>query len=236
MSLLLNLQHNVPALDISSEIPTGKIIALVGASGSGKTSILRAVAGLLNTKHAHICFDGERWSDSKNKYHMPTHLRPIGFVSQSYALFPHLTVLENVETSLMHLSPQERKSQAHDCLELTHIKGFEARYPNELSGGQKQRVALARAIARKPKILLLDEPFSAVDRTTRKSLYIELQQLHERLGITIILVTHDINEAIKLASYLMLISQGRQLQAGPMADVLNQPCCEEAELLLAERY
>ena len=101
MSLLLNLQHNAPALDISSEIPTGKIIALVGASGSGKTSILRAVAGLLNTKHAHICFDGERWSDSKNKYHMPTHLRPIGFVSQSYALFPHLTVLENVEEQVI---------------------------------------------------------------------------------------------------------------------------------------
>ena len=230
MSLTLALHHDGPPLDFVAEAPSGRITALVGPSGSGKTSILRAVAGLLRLKRARVAFDGDSWDDERT--HRQTRERPIGLVPQGYALFPHLTVQGNVETALLHLAAPARRQRARECIALAHVAGLEQRRPNELSGGQKQRVALARAIARDPKVLLLDEPFSAVDRSTRKRLHVELHRLHAQLGNTILLVTHDLDEAAQLASQLLLVRHGRLLQAGPTAQVLTRPRCEEAARLL----
>lgn len=230
MSLFLDLHHDGPLLDFRADIPEGVITALVGPSGSGKSSILRAVAGLLRVKHARVEMGGEIWDGTG--IHRHTRERSIGFVPQHYGLFPHMTALGNVETALTHLSAMPRRTRATECLALAHVAGLERRHPSELSGGQRQRVALARAIAREPHLLLLDEPFSAVDRSTRKRLYVELRRLHQQLRTTVVLVTHDLDEAAQLASHLCLISHGRMVQAGPTGDVLNRPRSERAARLL----
>jgi len=230
MTLSVQLRHDAPALDFAAEIPDGGITALVGPSGSGKTSILRAIAGLLPVRQARIALGAEVWDDAAT--HRPTRLRPIGFVSQHYGLFPHLTVQGNVETALGHLAPAARRTRAQHCIALAHVEGLESRHPHELSGGQKQRVALARAIARAPQVLLLDEPFSAVDRSTRKRLHVELLRLHRQLGATVVLVTHDLDEAAQLASHLILLRRGRLVQAGATGEVLTRPASEEAARLL----
>lgn len=230
MSLTLDLRNDSPALDFRAEIPEGIITALVGPSGSGKTSILRSIAGILRLRRANVAFRGEKWDGPSR--HWLTRERPIGFVPQHYGLFPHMTVIGNVEIALSHLPARERLSQAQHFLAVAHVEELASRYPRELSGGQKQRVALARAIARKPQVLLLDEPFSAVDHRTRKDLYLELRRLHEQLKTTIILVTHDLDEAAQLASYLILVRDGRLLQAGSTGEVLTRPRCAAAASLL----
>ncbi len=230
MSLSIEVRHDAPRLDFSAALPEGEITALVGPSGSGKTSLLRAVAGLLRPRHARIALAGDVWDSTQA--HIPTQRRPIGFVPQHYGLFPHLTALGNVETSLLALPTPQRRERALACLDAAHVADCAERRPRQLSGGQKQRVALARAIAREPKLLLLDEPFSAVDRATRKSLYVELRQLHARQPTTMLLVTHDLDEAAQLASHIVLIDAGRVVQAGPTAEVLTRPASETAARLL----
>ncbi|HEY5674384.1 MAG TPA: ABC transporter ATP-binding protein [Malonomonas sp.] len=230
MSLFLELRHNGPQLDFSAEIPKGQITALVGPSGSGKTSIIRAIAGLLKLKHARISLAGEAWDTERA--HLPTRERSIGLVPQHHGLFPHLSVMGNVETALSHLPSQQKRHRATECIRLAQVEGLEGRHPHELSGGQRQRVALARAIARNPQVLLLDEPFSAIDRGTRKHLYLELRRLHNQLGNTVLLVTHDLDEAAQLASHLLLIDHGQLLQAGETTKVLTRPRNEQAAQLL----
>lgn len=230
MSLAIELRHDAPRLDFCASLPEGGIVALVGPSGSGKTSVLRALAGLLRPRHARIALGDAVWDDAT--HHLPTRERPIGFVPQHYGLFPHLCARGNVEMALLSLPPAERRAQALALLDAAHVADCAERLPRALSGGQKQRVALARALARQPRLLLLDEPFSAVDRATRKSLYVELRQLHARRPTTMLLVTHDLEEAAQLASHLVLLDAGEVVQAGPAGETMTQPRNERAARLL----
>jgi len=232
MSLLVEVRHDRPPLDLRLELPEGAITSVVGPSGSGKTSTLRLVAGLWAPSSGLISLGGATWFASASAVNLPPRDRSIGVVPQRYALFPHLTARENVEAALLHLPRARRTPRAEAALARTHVAGLGARYPHELSGGQQQRVAVARAIAREPRVLLLDEPFSSVDRSTRKHLYAELKRLHAELGCTVMLVTHDLDEAALLSSHLCLIRRGRLVQAGATQEVLARPESAEAARLL----
>ena len=210
-------------LDVEIECRAGELLALVGPSGSGKSTILRTIAGLQQPDSGFIQGPDEIWLDSERGIQVTTQDRQVGFVFQDYALFPHLTALQNISIALGHLAPGSRAAEARSLLERVNLKGLEDRLPDNLSGGQRQRVALARALARKPKILLLDEPFSAVDKVTRKKLQQELAVLRRTIQIPILLVTHDLEEASMLADRLYVLHKGQTLQNGKPADVQRYP-------------
>ncbi|EIK51862.1 ABC transporter-like protein [Stutzerimonas stutzeri TS44] len=234
--LSLKVQQDGPiALDAELQCEPGEILALVGPSGSGKSTLLRCIAGLYTPEHGHIRCDGESWFDSRHQQFVPTAKRRIGMVFQHYALFPHLTALENIMESMRELSPEQRRSRAHDLIERLHLNGLAKRRPHELSGGQQQRVAVARALARDPKVLLLDEPFSAVDRATRESLYTELTELRRELRMPVVLVTHDLDEATLLADRMCILSDGRTLQEGPPDQLMQAPATTEVARLVGMR-
>jgi molybdate transport system ATP-binding protein len=200
----------------------GELVALVGPSGSGKTTILRAIAGLVRPREGEVRCNGETWMDVGA--FAPPQERHVGLVFQNYALFPHLSASGNVEAALpVALGRAARAAAARELLEFVHLGGLEARAPRELSGGQQQRVALARALARDPQVLLLDEPFSAVDLVTRRRLQRELAQMRQRLRIPIVLVTHDLEEAAALADRMVVLHRGTTLQDGPPLEVLARP-------------
>jgi len=222
--LVLRVRQPAPIpLDAEFACAPGQVLALVGPSGSGKSSLLRCIAGLLTPAEGRIGCAGETWLDTARGLDVPTPRRRIGFVFQSYALFPHLTALENVMEGLGDVPPGGRRSRAQALLALVHLAGLEDRTPHRLSGGQQQRVAVARALARNPHVLLLDEPFSAVDRSTREKLYGELADLRRQLRMPVILVTHDLDEAAMLADRMCILSHGRTLQSGPPLEVLQRP-------------
>jgi molybdate transport system ATP-binding protein len=204
-------------------VAAGELLALVGPSGSGKTTILRCIAGLHRPHSGFIKCGEVTWFDSQNGANFAPQERSVGFVFQNYALFPHLTALENVATALGHLPRGARANRARELLERVHLAGLDNRRPAQLSGGQQQRVAVARALAREPKVLLLDEPFSAVDQVTRRKLQRELAELRRGLAIPMILVTHDLEEAAMLADSLALLHHGRTLQTGTPEEVLTKP-------------
>jgi len=206
-------------LDASFCVEAGEILALVGPSGSGKTTILRTIAGLWRPQAARIAVDGETWLDTAAGVNLPPHRRHVGVVFQNYALFPHMTALENV---LVAMDPKrgDLRPEAERLLTLVNLPGFAHRRPAELSGGQQQRVAVARALARRPQALLLDEPFSAVDRPTRERLYDEIVGLRAHLNMPVVLVTHDINEAQMLADRMAVIEKGRIVGEGPTGEVM----------------
>lgn len=201
----------------------GELLALVGPSGSGKSTILRTIAGLNHPRQGRVTCNGNNWFDSKMGLNLPPHHRSVGLVFQSYALFPHMTALGNVAAALAHLPPGERVERARSLLHLVHLDGMEERRPSALSGGQQQRVAVARALARDPDVLLLDEPFSAVDRRTRRILHNELRELRKAVSVPIVLVTHDLDEAAGLADVLYVLDQGEILQHGRPSEVLAAP-------------
>jgi molybdate transport system ATP-binding protein len=210
-------------LAVDIDCKAGELLALVGPSGSGKSTILRTIAGLHQPETGFIQCDDELWFDHQQQTSVPTQNRHIGFVFQDYALFPHLTALQNVAIALGHIDRGLREARARDLLAQVNLKGLEQRQPDNLSGGQRQRVALARALAREPKVLLLDEPFSAVDQMTRRKLQQELVILRRNIKIPILLVTHDLDEAAMLADRLYVLHKGKTLQNGSPSEVLRQP-------------
>ena len=203
----------------------GELLALVGPSGSGKTSVLRAIAGLLRSPglqgRVQVGQAPEHlWFDSERGIHLAPQQRRVGLVFQHYALFPHLTAIENVAIAAGNTWA---RGQFDALFERMGLSGLQHRRPAQLSGGQQQRVALARALAREPQVLLLDEPFSAVDAPTRQTLYHELAALRQRIAIPMVLVTHDLNEARRLADRVVILDAGESLQIGPPAKVFASP-------------
>ncbi|MFT5045386.1 MAG: molybdate transport system ATP-binding protein [Porticoccaceae bacterium] len=216
-------QRSTPALDVKMRCNAGELLALVGPSGSGKTTVLRSIAGLQAIDTGFVKCASTTWLDTKNNVNVTIQLRRVGMVFQHYALFPHKTALENVALAIRDKSTKEKRLLAASWLERTNMTGMENRLPRELSGGQRQRVALARALAGNPSVLLLDEPFSAVDQQTRRKLYRELAKLRSGLEIPMILVTHDVLEVQQLADSLCLIHKGQTLQQGTVHDVITKP-------------
>jgi len=212
-----------PALNgVSLEIRHGELLALLGPSGSGKTTLLRLIAGLEFPDRGRVLFD----QDDVTYLHAAA--RQVGFVFQQYALFRHMTVARNVSFGLdvrrVNKPPRaEIDRRVDDLLNLVELGGMGRRYPSQLSGGQRQRVALARALAVSPRVLLLDEPFGALDATVRKSLRRELRRIHDATGVTTIFVTHDQEEALELADRVAILNLGRIEQTGTPAEVHDQP-------------
>lgn len=218
-------------LDVRFESPPG-ITALFGPSGAGKTVTLRCIAGLLRPDSGRIVVGDRPLFDSERRTDVPTRARRLGYLFQSYALFPHMKVAANVGYGLHGQTRTERDARVQTLLELVGLAGYGNRYPGELSGGQQQRVALARALAPAPDVLLLDEPFAAVDALARVPLRAEVLAVQERTGVPMLLVTHDLAEVRQLASHVVLYDQGQVLQAGPAAEVLSQPAGARAAALL----
>ena len=231
--LLVRVHQDAPIpLAAAFTCAPGELLALVGPSGSGKSTVLRAIAGLYRPVAGRVAVDAETWFDHAAGISLAPHRRRAGLVFQSYALFPHLSALGNVATALGHLPRGRRRARAGQLLELVHLAGLEARRPAELSGGQQQRVAVARALAREPKVLLLDEPFSAVDKVTRQRLYRELAELRRQLRMPVVLVTHDLDEAIMLADRMTVLHRGRTLQSGPPLEIMARPDTPEVARLV----
>jgi len=205
--------------DVSLSIPSGEILTLLGPSGSGKTTLLRLIAGFETTDVGSV------WLDGKDVTRVPAYERDVHLVFQSYALFPHLSVAENVAFGLKMrgVAKAEREKRVSEAIELVQIGGMEKRRPNELSGGQRQRVALARALVCRPKVLLLDEPLSALDAKLREAMQVELKKLQQKVGITFVFVTHDQESALVLSDRIAVVNQGRIEQQGSVAEIYDRP-------------
>jgi sulfate transport system ATP-binding protein len=209
--------------DVTLDFPSGELVALLGPSGCGKTTLLRIIAGLERADHGQVVLEGE---DASAK---DVRERQVGFVFQHYALFRHMTVFDNVAFGIrmkpraQRPSAQQIRDKVHKLLELVQLDWLADRFPSQLSGGQRQRIALARALAVEPRVLLLDEPFGALDAKVRKELRRWLRHLHDELHITSIFVTHDQEEALEVADRVVLMNQGRVVQIGAPEEVYRQP-------------
>jgi sulfate transport system ATP-binding protein len=209
--------------NVSFQVPTGELVALLGPSGSGKTTLLRIIAGLEFADHGTILFHGEDTTTRSVRD------RQVGFVFQHYALFRHLTVFENIAFGLRirprSVRPAEKaiRVKVHELLKLIQLEWVADRYPSQLSGGQRQRVALARALAVEPKVLLLDEPFGALDAKVRKELRRWLRRLHDEIHVTSVFVTHDQEEALEVADRVVIMNEGRVEQIGAPEEVYDHP-------------
>jgi molybdate transport system ATP-binding protein len=199
------------------------VTALFGPSGCGKTTVLRCLAGLERPETGRIEFAGDVWFDAAATRCAQPQTRDVGLLSQDYALFPHLTVAQNVAYSLTRLRRAERRARVSELLSRFQLSGLDRRPPRQLSGGQQQRVALARAIARRPRLLLLDEPLAALDGPTRDELRLELRGLLSAADVPVVLVTHDVLEAITLADHVVVMDEGRVRQSGPIEEVFSRP-------------
>ncbi len=199
---------------------------LLGPNGAGKTTLLKMIAGIVRPDKGRIVLEGEDITE------VPPENRRIGYIPQSLALFPHMTVEKNISFGLRGLEEKEKKRRVREVAELLGIENILDRYPKELSGGQQQRVAIARALAIKPKVLLMDEPFSSIDPEFRSKIVERLKEIKSDLDLTIISVTHDLEEAMKTAERLGIISGGKILQIGRPEEVFENPKCEEVARFL----
>lgn len=207
---LMHTAHGPLNLSVNTAIQQGEFVSLFGESGAGKTTLLRILSGLINPDKGLIRFGNATWFDSVNKINVPPQQRDISFMFQDYALFPNMTVEQNIRFA----QPQRDENAITELLKIFGLNEFRKRKPNGLSGGQQQRVALARSLARKPQLLLLDEPLSALDAEIRASLQNEIDRAHQMTGITTILVSHDLNEVFRLATHVICIENGLITRTG----------------------
>jgi sulfate transport system ATP-binding protein len=205
--------------DVSLDVPPGSLTALLGPSGSGKSTLLRMIAGLDMPDSGRVLIAGE------DRTSQPARKRDVGFVFQHYAAFKHMTVRDNVGFALsIRKAPKERiRERVDELLQLVHLEAYGERYPSQLSGGQRQRMALARALAVEPKVLLLDEPFGALDATVRKELREWLRRLHDEVHVTTIFVTHDQEEAMEVAEQIVVMNEGKVEQVGSPRELYDSP-------------
>jgi spermidine/putrescine ABC transporter ATP-binding subunit len=212
--------NTVALHEVSLAVKRGEFMTLLGPSGCGKTTLLNLAAGFFSPDGGEILIDGERVND------VPTYKREIGMMFQNYALFPHMTVAANVAYGLKvrHVDKHEIGRRVGEALALVKLTGMEERKPRQLSGGQQQRVALARALVINPTVLLLDEPFSALDKNLRGSMQVELREIQRKLGVTTIFVTHDQSEALSLSDRLAVMSEGHIRQLGTPTEIYRRPC------------
>ena len=211
------------ALDgVSIDVPDGSLTALLGPSGSGKSTLLRVIAGLEDPDGGRVVIS------DRDTTHVPVQDRGVGFVFQHYAAFKHMTVKNNIAfgLSIRKRPRKEIDKRVHELLQLVHLDGFADRYPSQLSGGQRQRMAIARALAVEPKVLLLDEPFGALDANVRKELRVWLRRLHDEVHVTTIFVTHDQEEAMDVAEQIVVMNEGRIEQTGAPRDLYDHPKTE----------
>ena len=235
--LLVDIHRSLPAFRLNLRLEVGReVLVLFGPSGSGKSMTLESIAGLVTPDQGEITLEGEvlfrRGADGGN-VNVPTRRRGVGYVFQSYALFPHLTVLGNVRYPLGREAGSEQR--AHDLIEQMGLGQLEDRYPHQLSGGQQQRVAIARALARRPEVLLLDEPFSALDSGLRERLRADLRTLQLEHHLIVICVTHNVEDAFALGDRLAVLRDGELEQVGAVAEVFRRPSSMSAAEVLGIR-
>jgi molybdate transport system ATP-binding protein len=223
--LRLEVDHPLPALslDVALHVGTGETLALAGPSGAGKTTCLRVIAGLLHPERGRVVCEGDTWLDTTAKVSLPPELRSCGYLFQHHALFPHLRAWQNVAYGLQGIPRRERRVRAEQLLARFDVRGLAEALPHTLSGGERQRVALARALAREPRVLLLDEPLSALDARTRAAARRELGALLRSAEVPCLLVTHDFEEASLLADRVAVIDRGKVVQAGPASELAARP-------------
>ena len=234
--LEVKIKKTLPGFNLQVSFTMDReILSIVGPSGSGKSLTLQCISGLMNPDEGYISVNGRALFDSQKKLNLPPQKRKIGYVFQNYALFPHLTVFDNVAFGITHRGRQEIEERVTDLLEKMRLGAYRDRLPRHLSGGQQQRVALARALAPEPEILLLDEPFSALDTQVRGELERELLALHRFYRGDIIFVSHNLEEAYRLSSQIAVYEDGRILQLAPKDDLINAPANEAVAALTGAR-
>jgi ABC-type sulfate/molybdate transport systems ATPase subunit len=223
-TLEVSLQKRLASFQLNVSFTADKeLVVLFGPSGSGKSLTLQAIAGTVQPDAGGVVLDGQPLYDSRRGHNLPPQQRRVGYVPQHYALFPHLTVADNIAFGLRHVSRRLRVRRVAELLELFGMQGFERRLPRQLSGGQQQRVALARSLAVQPRLLLLDEPFTALDDVLRDTLRQELAQVQARWDITVLLVTHDLADVFALAQGVVVYDGGQVIQQGRRDDVFFRP-------------
>lgn len=231
MDVTVRLKKNLEGFTLDVNWATQEGIAVIfGPSGSGKSMTLQAIAGFVAVDEGYIQVGGQVFLDSSASIDLPPQRREIGYLLQNYALFPHMTVRQNILYG--RRTSGQATGEFREMIALFQLEGLENRYPGALSGGQKQRVALARALMRKPRILLLDEPLAAVDIAVRKMIRTELKLLQRKLKIPMILITHDLGEALSLADKLIIYEQGRVVQEGDPIEIVKHPLNERVSELL----
>lgn len=234
MGLQVNLKKTVNGfdLDIGWEIDN-ELAVLFGFSGAGKSMTLQLIAGLMKPDKGRVSLDDKVYYDRLTRTDIPPQARPFGYVFQDLALFPHMTVTGNILYGAPAVPKSEKMDRSREMIRAFKLTGLEGRYPHEISGGQKQRVAFARALIRRPRVLLLDEPFSALDHPLRLEMRHFLRELKKDIDIPVVLVTHDLNEALVLADTMIVYSHGRIMQKGTPDTVSRNPLNDEVKRLVS---